>query len=85
MVNGRVQGVGFRFTTKQKAMDYDIKGWVKNLPNGTVEIELEGNDLQVEDFLSDLKEGFNPFIKVNEVHIIKEAAGHKGYKNFEIR
>jgi acylphosphatase len=84
MVNGRVQGVGFRFTTKQKAMDYDLKGWVKNLPNGTVEIEIEGNDLQVEDFLSDLKEGFNPFIKVNDVLIIKEA-GLKGYKNFEIR
>jgi acylphosphatase len=84
MVNGRVQGVGFRFTTKQKAMDYDLKGWVKNLPNGTVEIEIEGNDLQVEDFLSDLKEGFNPFIKVNDVLIIKKA-GLKGYKNFEIR
>ena len=84
IVTGRVQGVGFRFITKQKVIDYDLKGWVKNLPNATVELEIEGNDLKVEGFLLELKAGFNPFINVKDVHITK-AAEHKGYKKFVIK
>ncbi len=41
-IKGRVQGVGFRQFVKQKAYDCDIKGWVKNMPDGSVYIEAEG-------------------------------------------
>ena len=37
--SGRVQGVGFRFTTRQIASGYEVNGWVKNLPDGRVELE----------------------------------------------
>ena len=39
---GRVQGVGFRYTTKQIALGFDVSGTVKNLSDGTVELRLMG-------------------------------------------
>lgn len=41
-VTGRVQGVFFRKNTMEKARDLGLKGWVKNLDNGSVQIEAEG-------------------------------------------
>ncbi len=42
LVKGRVQGVGFRFTCRQLARRLGLYGWVKNLPDGSVEIVAEG-------------------------------------------
>ncbi|WP_284037653.1 acylphosphatase [Neobacillus sp. 114] len=52
VVNGLVQGVGFRQFTLRKAGFYGIYGWVRNLENGTVEIEAEGLQENMEHFLS---------------------------------
>ena len=41
-VSGRVQGVGFRYFAYHAARDLGIKGWVKNMPDGTVLIQAEG-------------------------------------------
>ena len=41
-VSGRVQGVGFRFFAINRARRFGISGWVRNLPDGRVEIEAEG-------------------------------------------
>ncbi len=40
--SGRVQGVGFRYTSDQVARRFEVTGWVKNLPNGTVQMVIEG-------------------------------------------
>lgn len=48
---GRVQGVGFRFTVKQLARGFDVVGWVRNLPDGRVELQCSGEPQEVEDFL----------------------------------
>ena len=53
---GRVQGVGFRYTVKQLALGFDIIGWVKNLKDGTVELQLMGEDEEVDEFLEELIE-----------------------------
>ena len=53
--SGRVQGVGFRFSTKQIATGFDVVGWVKNLPNGSVEIQLKGEAEEVEEFFLELR------------------------------
>lgn len=53
---GRVQGVGFRYATKQLAMGFDVCGWVKNLPEGTVEMQLMGEEDEVEEFLKEIVE-----------------------------
>ena len=42
-VSGRVQGVFFRAHTREKAQSLDLNGWVRNLPDGRVEVAAEGN------------------------------------------
>ena len=42
LYSGRVQGVGFRFSSKQIARGFDVCGWVKNLPDGRVELLADG-------------------------------------------
>ena len=53
---GRVQGVGFRWTVKELARGYDVLGTVRNLPDGTVEIIVAGEISEVAEFLRDLRE-----------------------------
>lgn len=48
---GHVQGVGFRFTTQRIASDYEVTGYVRNLPDGRVELVAEGEPDQVDAFL----------------------------------
>lgn len=53
---GRVQGVGFRWSAKELARGYDVLGTVRNLPDGTVEMIVAGEGDEVADFLRDLRE-----------------------------
>jgi acylphosphatase len=53
---GRVQGVGFRWTAKELARGYDVLGTVRNLPDGTVEMIVAGERGEVMEFLRDLRE-----------------------------
>ena len=53
---GRVQGVGFRYTTKDLARGFDVIGTVKNLPDGTVELIISGETVEVTEFLRELRE-----------------------------
>src|SRR5437879_1537138 len=50
--SGRVQGVGFRYSAQELAHDFAVSGYVRNLPDGTVEVQVEGEADQVADFLS---------------------------------
>ena len=56
-LSGRVQNVGFRFATVEKAKELDIKGFVKNKNDGTVYIEAEGEADNLNSFLEWCKEG----------------------------
>jgi acylphosphatase len=51
---GRVQGVGFRYAVKDLARGFDVCGWVKNLPEGSVELQVAGDPQEVEDFLHEI-------------------------------
>lgn len=53
---GRVQGVGFRYTTKDLARGFEVCGWVKNLPDGSVELQVSGEPDEIEDFLKEITE-----------------------------
>lgn len=53
--SGRVQGVGFRYTTERIALDAGVRGWVKNLPDGRVELVCEGKRPDVEGVLEAIR------------------------------
>lgn len=53
--HGRVQGVGFRATVHKIAQKYPVTGWVRNLPDGTVELTAEGDQTVLENFLKSIR------------------------------
>ena len=53
---GRVQGVGFRYSCKELAKGYDLTGSVENLPDGTVKVILHGELEEIDEYLKDLSE-----------------------------
>ena len=82
-VAGIVQGVGFRFFTDRVAKELNIKGFVKNLPDGRVEIVAEGEEEALNKFLERIREGPR-LAKVEKVDVREEE--FKGeFENFEIR
>ncbi len=52
--SGRVQGVGFRYSVKQLALGFEVVGWIKNLKDGTVELQLMGEADEVNDFIKEI-------------------------------
>ncbi|MBR2283954.1 MAG: acylphosphatase [Ruminococcus sp.] len=52
---GYVQGVGFRWKASSAARRFGISGWVRNLPDGSVEMEAEGTERDVEDLINALE------------------------------
>ena len=67
IADGRVQGVGLRFFCIMNAQNYDLTGWVRNMDNGMVEIEVQGEIDSIKKFLEIIKNG-NRFIKVDELY-----------------
>jgi len=59
-INGRVQGVGFRYFTRKTAKKYAVSGWVKNMDDGTVEVILAGNERAVLEMMDKLRDGPSP-------------------------
>lgn len=68
-VIGRVQGVGFRFTTSHLAKELGIKGMVRNEEDGSVYVEAIGNQEKIEQFITELAKGPSPSAKVQKVKI----------------
>jgi len=82
-VKGRVQGVFFRANTKKVAMELDLKGFVKNLSDGRVEIVAEGKEGNINEFMKFLKKGPES-AKVTDFDIKKEKYSGE-FARFEIR
>jgi acylphosphatase len=57
VVKGRVQGVGFRWFVREAAIGLELAGWVRNRPDGAVEVAADGDDDSVERFRAILREG----------------------------
>ena len=67
-VYGKVQGVFYRQSTIEKAVELDLKGWVRNLSNGGVEAVFEGDELSVKIMIEWCKEG-PPLARVSNIEI----------------
>jgi len=79
---GRVQGVGFRYFTYTIALELGLTGSVRNLMNGDVEVEIQGDDQQITLFLKSILKG-NGFIKIID-YAMKEITLKTPEKNFKI-
>ena len=83
-IKGRVQGVGFRHFTKQNAQSLDIIGWVKNLPDGSVETVISGNAKNVNEMIGRLKKG--PITaQVSSVDELEDTDTADNFENFTVR
>jgi len=49
---GNVQGVGFRWSVKQVAKGFEVVGWVRNLPDGRVELQASGQEAEIRAFVA---------------------------------
>ena len=80
VVHGRVQGVFFRDTTRRRAVELGVSGWVRNNPDGTVEAALEGDGNAVDRMVRFAREGPRGAV-VERVDVIEEPAeGVSGFR-----
>jgi acylphosphatase len=81
-ISGRVQGVGFRAFTRKEASTRGIRGWVKNLADGRVEIKIQGEREKIKDMIRRIKEGPS-FARVDDIEVIDEEI--ENFDRFEVR
>jgi len=78
---GRVQGVGFRYTVRQLAKGFDVVGWVRNLVDGRVEVQVSGEPDEVNEFLTAIRESeLAGFIKAEQEHQIAPQTSGGGFQ-----
>lgn len=73
LISGRVQGVGFRFFTQAAAAPEGLHGWVRNRPDGGVEIQAEGDVEALDRFERRIQHG-PPGARVDRVEVTEEGA-----------
>lgn len=76
---GRVQGVGFRYQTLQVAKEFEVSGFVKNLPDGRVQLEAEGQAAEVRDFVAAVQERMTGYIRKTEQSEGKRNSTFQGF------
>lgn len=78
---GRVQGVGFRWNAKRVAQGFDVTGWVQNLPDGRVELQVSGDPAEVEAFLAEMRDcALAGLITGEQIHPIEITTPHRGFQ-----
>lgn len=84
LVQGRVQGVGFRQFTYRAAVELELTGWVRNLPDGQVEIVAEGEELPLTSFMSLIRQG-PPLSRVDAISATNTELTERESIAFEFR
>jgi acylphosphatase len=82
LYHGRVQGVGFRYTTRQIAQGFAVTGYVENLNDGQVRLVVEGEAAEIDRFLARVAERFHEQVAGSNV---RPATATGEFNDFEIR
>jgi len=83
IVTGRVQGVGFRWSARSRAQHLGLAGWVRNLPDGRVEVQATGAETALLQFESWLRTG-PPLARVASVDQLDDLIETESPSTFEI-
>jgi acylphosphatase len=82
-VRGAVQGVGYRWFARETAVGLGLAGWVRNLPDGSVEVEVRGPRSAIDAFVATLREG-PPNASVSEVRTASRTSSAELQQRFTI-
>lgn len=77
--SGHVQGVGFRYSALQVAKEFEVSGFVQNLPDGRVALQAEGEASEVENFISAVCERMHGYIRKVERSSLEKTPTFKGF------
>lgn len=77
---GRVQGVGFRATTHSIASGFDVAGYVRNLPDGTVELLADGSYDELQSFLEEVRTRFDACIELAAFEYLPRDEELRGFR-----
>lgn len=80
--SGYVQGVGFRYTAQNLALQYNVKGYVRNTRDGRVELVIEGPDSDMDALLADIRQKMNGYI--HDVNITQSPATGE-FQHFSVK
>lgn len=78
---GRVQGVGFRYTCRDIAARYRVTGFVRNVPDGTVEMFIQGDPAEIDNCIADIQSEFAGYVRDTQ---IEPATFSPRYTDFRI-
>ena len=81
--SGRVQGVGFRYTSQRMADEHAVAGYVRNLPDGRVELVAEGDPKAVEGLLAAIRRQMHGYIR--DIEVVNEPPDDPPLAEFTIR
>jgi len=76
---GRVQGVGFRYSALQVAREFEVAGYVANLPDGRVQLEAEGAADEVDRFIAAVEEKMHGYIRSVDRHTRRRPPEFSGF------
>ncbi|WP_422931197.1 acylphosphatase [Singulisphaera sp. PoT] len=81
--SGRVQGVGFRYTSERLSQGFDVAGYVRNMSDGRVELVVDGPPDALKSFLDAIRGELGD--KIHDVSVEQEPVGDPPYEGFSIR
>ncbi len=76
---GRVQGVGFRYTTQHVAKDFDVTGFVQNLPDGRVLLVAEGDSREIDRFVLAILQRLGHYVMDYETKVLPPTNEFRGF------
>jgi acylphosphatase len=81
--SGRVQGVGFRYTSQRLALEHAVGGFVRNLPDGRVELLAEGDREAVDNLLAAIHDYMHRYI--HDIQVVEEPPDDPPLEDFTVR